>query len=339
MRVRKASLLLLLFLLILQGCGKKPTPTTAPPPPDPPTVTPPVVEAPPPEKPEPEPAVEPEPELIGALGVMVENSPGARPQAGLNQADIVYELETEYGITRFLSFYHTKHAAKIGPVRSARMGFYEIAKAYGLPYGHAGGNPDVLSTLALERIIPDLDEIYTCGGCFWRSDDRVPPHNLYTSTELVTANAAERGIQPLPLHRFPSGAITGGRPATQVRYSWGPETQDVAWEWDGKRYVRFQSGAPHMLEDGSAVTTDNLVLFWTRYVWVFKGEWQHDVSIQGSGEGYLFRNGLVYPITWEKAGATEHYIFTLEDGSPALLSPGQSWVAVIKSENGLAFAE
>lgn len=339
MRVRKAYVWLMLTLLLLQGCGRSSAPTTSPAPPDS-ALTPAIPDTLPVSAPvarEPEPA--PEPELAGGLGVMVENSPGARPQAGLNMADLVYELETEYGITRFLSLYYTKEAAKIGPVRSARMAFYEIAKAYGLPYGHAGGNPDVLDVLARDWEMPDMDEIYTCGDCFWRSDDREPPHNLYTSTARMGAVTAERGVTPLPLQRYPIGHLTGGRPATHISYSWGAQTQDVAWRWDGERYVRSQSGEVHMLEDGEPITTENLVVFWTRYVWVHKGEWQHDVTITGSGPGFLLRGGQVYAITWSKEGPAEHYQFALPDGELALLAPGRAWIAVIASDNFLQIDE
>lgn len=110
------------------------------------------------------PPVKPQPKLPGVIGVMVENSFPSRPQVGLDKADLVYEMEAEYGITRFLALFHTEPAEKIGPVRSARLGFYNVAIAYGIPYAHAGGNNDVLIALkgGLHGLL-DLDDIYTCG--------------------------------------------------------------------------------------------------------------------------------------------------------------------------------
>lgn len=350
MRVGSA-LGLLLALLVTVGCGGRgPSNSSARSLTEPPasaTAIPQVKPEPPPALATPEPkAVQtpskpprPDPELNGAIGVMVENSWGARPQAGLDLADVIYELESEYGITRFLAFFYSFKAAKIGPVRSARMGFYEIAKGYGLPFGHAGGNPDVLDVLYRDEELPDLDDIYTCGTCFWRSDDRKAPHNLYTSTDLLGEHAQERGHKPAQLYLHPQGDLPAGNPASSVKYSWGPETQDAAWQWDGKRYLRSQSGAPHRVESGAQIGADNLILFWTRYVWVHKGEWQHDVTITGSGDGYLFRDGQVYPLTWQKTDSDSHFRFTLKDGSDALLAPGQTWVSILKSDKHLSFGE
>ena len=61
------------------------------------------------------------------LAVMVENHPDARPQSGLSLADIVYETLAEGGITRFLAIYQSRDAGQIGPVRSAREYFAQIA--------------------------------------------------------------------------------------------------------------------------------------------------------------------------------------------------------------------
>jgi hypothetical protein len=337
---------LLTAAIVAAGCGTKKTETPAPLPtpavvkPEPKAEEPP---APPPpeEKPaerKPEKPPRPAPELAGAVGVMVENSRASRPQAGLERADLVYELEAEYGITRFLAFFHSRKAEKIGPVRSARMGFYEVVKAYGVPYGHAGGNPDVHDALHRDQELADLDDIYTCGPCFWRSNDRRAPHNLYTNTDRLLQQAAGRGHKPAPLFLFPEGELAGGAPAGTVQYSWGPQTEYVAWAWNGSRYERSQSGEAHLVESGERLAVENVVVLATMYVWVEKGEWQHDVTIVGAGEGMLFRDGLAWPIRWEKKNRNAHYRLTLADGSSAaLLASGQTWVSVLKSMSHLRY--
>lgn len=219
------------------------------------------------------------------------------------------------------------------------MGFYDIASAYGVPYGHAGGSEEALAMLR-QRSSPllDLDEIYTCGGCFWRSKEREAPHNLYTSTALVTGRAKEVGFGLAPLHRFPEGDMQGGQAVSAVAFSWGPETQQVSWKWNGKRYERSQSGAPHRMEDGALIEADNLVLLFTRYVWDPKAQpWSglHRITIVGSGAGYLYRDGHAWPIQWSKSARGEHFQFTTPDGAPVALAPGQTWVEVLKSKEHL----
>lgn len=307
----------------------------------------PIEQAPPPEAASPPAAVEPappeppslarpEPELPGAVAVMVENSPQSRPQAGLDRADLVYELEAEYGISRFMAFFYGRSADRIGPVRSARMGFYEIAAAYGVPYGHSGGSEEALEVLR-QRNSPllDLDEIYTCGHCFWRIRERQAPHNLYTSTALLIGRANELSFALKPLHQFEEGEMQGGQAVSRIAYSWGPETQTVSWVWNGQRYERSQSGALHLLEGGGQVETDNLLLLFTRYLWDPRAQpWSglNRITIVGSGAGYLYRDGQAWPIRWSKGARQEHYRLTTPDGSPVLLAPGQTWISVLKAE-------
>ena len=81
------------------------------------------------------------------LTVMIENHQSSRPQSGLPQADIIYEVVAEGGITRFLAIFYCGAAAgsqesyDIGPVRSARTYFLDWASEYGdYPlYAHVGG--------------------------------------------------------------------------------------------------------------------------------------------------------------------------------------------------------
>ncbi len=278
-----------------------------------------------------------EPELPGALAVMIENSWNARPQAGLEKADLVYEMEAEGGITRFLALFHTRRPNRLGPVRSARMGFYDVAVAYGVPYAHAGGSADVREELRYRNTrLLDLDGIYTCGRCFWRIQERRMPHNLYTDAETLIARAREVGWELKPLYRFPRGeAPAGGQAAAAIAFDWGQGSQDVTWTWDGQRYLRSQSGGPHVAETGEQISARNVILLFTRYVWdpnTNDGKGQHHVSIVGSGSGYLFRDGRVWPIRWSKPSREEHYTFTTPDGDPALLAPGRTWVEILKGE-------
>ncbi len=174
-RSKRLILALIILLVFISGCGQQP-----PNPPDngqgdyvPP-----------------EPVVL-EPALPGALLTIVENHSDARPQSGLDQADIVYEMVSEGSITRFLAVFYWKSPEKIGPVRSVRPAFTNIAKAYNSPLAHAGGSTAGLAsvrTLGIEN----LDEIYNASRAFWRSSDRRMPHNLYTSAQRILDEAERK---------------------------------------------------------------------------------------------------------------------------------------------------
>lgn len=313
----------------LAGCGKKSTP--------PPQVEPPRLDS----TPAPAPQGRGKAELPGALAIMVENSPQAVPQAGLEKAELVYELESEGGITRFMAFFYQQKAERIGPVRSARMSFYQIATAYALPYAHAGGSNEVLLELEQRnRRLLNLDEINTCEECFWRSYDRKAPHNLYTSTDRLISRAEKVHFALQPLFRYEEGpAPENGTPATEIAFTWGKGSQQVSWKWNGTRYERLQAGQPHLMESGTQLAADNLILLFTKYAWDPKAQPNsglNRITVVGNGSGYLLRGGMIYPLTWSKPSPAEHYRFLLTDGSLAKLAGGQTWIEVLKSKADVA---
>src|SRR3989344_7322518 len=122
-----------------------------------------------------------------AAAIMVENQIDARPPSGLAQAKIVYEILTEATITRFLAIYDlSENLQKIGPVRSARPYFIDLALEYGALYAHSGGSPAALERLKDDDSISNLDEFFGYNsGYFWRDNQRSAPHNLYTSSSLL----------------------------------------------------------------------------------------------------------------------------------------------------------
>jgi len=114
--------------------------------------------------------------------VMIENDPDARPQSGLSNADIVYETLAEGGITRYEAIYQTSDEARLGPVRSARPYFAEIADEYNPLYAHVGGSNEALTGLHEGKYtgVEDVDE-YFFGPYFERIKSRPGPHNVYTT--------------------------------------------------------------------------------------------------------------------------------------------------------------
>ena len=127
------------------------------------------------------------------IAAMIDNHPYARPESGLAQADIVYEALAEGGITRFLGLFFTQPAEKIGPIRSARHYFIYWADEYNAMYAHCGGYPEAYTAIAATGIA-DMDDLKGSPG-FWRNSDREAPHNLYTSTAALRAEADRRGLK------------------------------------------------------------------------------------------------------------------------------------------------
>ncbi len=121
------------------------------------------------------------------FGVMMDNMTESRPSIGLSRAEVVYEAPTEAGITRFLAIYCVGGDTdfQIGPVRSLRPYFLDWAEEHNAPIVHVGGSPEALAKVKKSNV-PNLDQYYN-GGYFWRSADRLAPHNVFTDIKKLTA--------------------------------------------------------------------------------------------------------------------------------------------------------
>lgn len=155
------------------------------------------------------------PALTHPVAVVIGNDPGARPQSGLDQADIVWEILAEGWITRYFAIFSRESSAQIGPVRSTRLYFDQLDRAYGLPLAHAGGNVDALDDVAAWHL-PNIDQIYGSGAYFWRSTVRTAPDNLYTSTDLLGKATVAYGYGTTGVITPPAGPIMPGAMATAL---------------------------------------------------------------------------------------------------------------------------
>jgi len=279
-----------------------------------------------------------EPQLPGAVIVMIDNHNKARPQSGLDKADLVYEILAEGGITRYMAFYYTQAAEKIGPVRSARYYFVQLAKGYNYPYAHAGGNVDALELIQKLKL-KDMDEIYNAGAYFWRDKQRKAPHNLYTSTEKLIAGAQKKGYTLSPLEGLPLGESWTGSSHGDIRldYSTGKSTYIASWHYNGQEYERKINGKPHVMDDGTAIKAQNILVLAAATREVMKEEIQSEIDILDKGQLIYFIEGKVAKGSWEKKSAESPIVFKDEQGKPLKIKDGQTWVQVLPSLDKLTY--
>src|SRR5438128_9781255 len=114
----------------------------------------------------------PTPSRPGPAMVQIENSILARPQAGLQQADLVYEYLAEGGITRMTVIYFRPSGnQRIEPVRSARPVTIRLWHAYQGVIFFSAANTKVLQMIK-EQQIPALTEGTDGGAYFARAASR-----------------------------------------------------------------------------------------------------------------------------------------------------------------------
>jgi len=270
------------------------------------------------------------------IAVMIENHPDARPQSGLNEADIVYEILAEGDITRFIAFFQSKEPAIIGPVRSVRPYYIETAKGFDAVIVHAGGSEQALNMLRNEGY-PHLDEIYNAGEAFWRDSTRKMPHNLYTSFTKVYNVLKERGYRlesNLPKFYFrEEEKIDSKEEVKEVTIPYY-QSYKVTYIYDPEKgeYLRFINEKPHTdRETKEQIRVKNILIIKTKHQ-VLDSYGRRAVNVYGPGEGYLLQNGKITSILWKREGGI---IKGYKNGIELGLIPGNTWVQVIPLENNI----
>ena len=285
-------------------------------------------------------AAQPQAGLGGALSVIIDNQSAARPQSGLARADMVFEALTEGGITRFLALFWSRPASQIGPVRSTRIYFDQLARAYHLPLAHAGGNVDALKAIKPWHI-ENIDQIWTpgAGAYFWRTSTRQAPHNLYTSTTLLLKAARAYGLPLGPVPAWPQGTMPGGAKATRLTLTFSGVEQ-VDWTYKGGLYTRLESGAPDPTLAGNPIRTRSVLILITPaspdpdpYT-----PGSIKLAMTGSGPGYLAAGGRIWHIEWHRSSARP-FTFTRPGGpGPVLIPPAPLWVELMPAQAGVAYS-
>lgn len=269
--------------------------------------------------------------------VMVENSPKARPQSGLDKADMVYEVLAEGEITRFVAVYQSQEAETIGPVRSLRPYFAEIAEGLDGVIVHAGWSQDAIN-LVNARKLDHFDQVYGDDKYYWRSNERKAPHNLYTSIAKIQQGMQDKKMRtewktvtPLFVKAEETAAAKGGDAGLSVAnqvtipYIHGYEVQ-YSYEAEKQLYLRTMAGEPHLdKETGEQLSASNLLIIETKHR-ILDSEGRRAVDVHGPGNGYLLQQGYGRSITWENQNGM---IRAYADGKEVPLIPGQTWVQIV----------
>lgn len=280
--------------------------------------------------------------------VMVENSAKARPQTGLDQADIVYEVLAEGDITRFAAVFHSRSPEIVGPVRSIRPYFVEIGDGIDALIVHAGWSQEAMNMMA-ERKLAHFDQVYGDGAYYWRTEDRKPPHNLYTGIGRIREGALHKKIRRewkgqgarfaeagLPLKEMEHNAAAA-KPAKRVSVKYlNGYVVEYGYDSASGLYNRFVAGAPHVDGlTGKQLTAANILICESVHR-IVDQEGHRSVDVFGPGKGVLLQGGIKKDIVWErKAGMIRAYAGGIEQP----LLPGQTWIQIVPEGSPVTISE
>ncbi len=283
--------------------------------------------------------VDPELNKRPVTGVMIENSPDARPQAGLKDAGIVFEAIAEGGITRFLALSEDTKSDYIGPVRSARPYYLDWVLAFDASLAHAGGSPDALAQINALHV-RDLDE-FANSAAYRRVNTRFAPHNLYTSTNDLDTLNQKKGFNSSNFTSWPRKVEKRVNPATagiiDFNVSGFLYSPHYNYEPSLGIYLRSEGGQPHKDErSGVQLAPKVVIAMVTGYS--IAGDGVHSVyNTIGSGHMYVFQDGSVTEGTWQKSDHNAQFKFTNSAGAELKLNPGQTWVTMVSSNSAVTY--
>jgi Protein of unknown function (DUF3048) N-terminal domain/Protein of unknown function (DUF3048) C-terminal domain len=264
----------------------------------------------------------------------------ARPQSGLQDADVVFEEQVEGSITRYAAVFQCREAPLVGNIRSARQVDIGILSELDAPLlVHVGGIVPVIDNIDHSTLVNvDL-------GNYPRLQinppNRVPPYDDFTTTKAIWALFPNRRTPPSPIFTFSPNPV-GGRPVSQVHLDWSI-TSDIYWRWDKATgtWMRFYDNSdgngppliqPDLLQDGVQNQAQNVVVqvvHITYGPWLenFEGGLEAQARIAfSSGKAYVFRNGKMIVGTWSHGPLTSPTIFTNAQHQVISLAPGRTWV-------------
>lgn len=285
------------------------------------------------------------------LIVKISNYPPiVRPQSGVNQADLVYEYETEGGVTRFAAIFRNNAPTHVGSVRSARLIDLELIPMYQALLAYSGTS-EPIQQLILHN--PDIvyytfsplkgDNCEEAGFCRFPNGDLPFEHTLFLDTNKVWELATKRNVNDGYKARgfaFSEQADPGGLPANDAFIDWYGQT-DARWQYDetSGHYLRYTDGVAHMdADDGQQLWADNLVIIevpHNDHPDIFPaGASYTSIQIQlwDQGRAYVLRDGKFYEGYWRRQNTDPGSALQLIYGNnaPIMLKPGRSWVSVVR---------
>jgi len=269
---------------------------------------------------------------------IIENSDGARPQSGLNAADIVYETMAEGGIPRFIALFQKNASDKIGPIRSARPYFIDISKEYNLPFAHCGGSEDALIRIKNENLMSLNEMSYT--STYWRDKERKAPHNLYTSTEKLRDLVKTKGYissTNTNLNFDKKYWDNQSLPAANEILLKMNRFYNTSYSFKEGFYNKYMNSTPSLnKEDNNQLSFKNIVIQITSIKLIKddpKG--RVDIELVGEGNGYVISNGRYIKMKWYKPDSKSQTLLKDETGKTIPLNPGNTWWNIVDASTSV----
>ena len=248
----------------------------------------------------------------------------ARPQAGIEQADVVWDEVVEGESTRFLAMFQSQTPDVVGPVRSVRLTDPLIVWPVGGVFAFSGGAKYAVDGINLAPV-KRIDES-AAGNAMFRDSSRRAPHNLFARPADLFGMGGEPAPPPA-LFGYSPTPITTGAAVASVHISFSSREFAPTYTWDGASgtWLRSTSAGPFMSRSGKQIAPTNVIVLPAAYAGGV-GQIGAEAQLVGQGAVKIFTNGHEIDGSWARADKAQRIEFKDAAGKPILLTPGSTWV-------------
>ena len=265
-----------------------------------------------------------------AMVVKIDNHPSARPQMGINQADIIFEENVEK-LTRLAAVFQSEGSDPVGPIRSGRIQDIDLLGSLNKPlFVWSGGNAQVTAAIKKSDLFDLSYTVANKNGGFRRDNDRSAPHNLVAETTKLWTLSPADSTAPQAQFSYRSesdAAAATAKPIAGLKVSM--DGVKVQWDWDATigEFLRIQDKTPVIDAADVQLTVPNVVVLEVEYT----NSYSPTSKTLGSGKVYVFTNGTLIEGTWERTDRLKPFLLKDSSGEVIKLTPGQTFVEVARA--------
>lgn len=257
---------------------------------------------------------------------IIENSKDSRPQSGLSQADIIYETSAEGGIPRFIAIFQKNPPDIIGPIRSVRPYFIDIAQENNLPFAHCGGSSDALNEISSNNSLMSINEISN-GKYFWRDKNRKAPHNLYTSKNLIYQYISDKNllISESDFYSFDEDYYKqDSQPRAHSIKITINKYYNTSYEFKDGGYIKSMDGVISIDANNNEPLSFSNIIIQKTNIKLSDDNLHLDINLEGNGDALILSNGKLISGTWKHISNNENPFIYDDKGNEIKLSPGKT---------------
>lgn len=271
------------------------------------------------------------------IAMPIDNVAAALPQAGLNDAMLVYEVYVEGGLTRFLAVFKGVNVDTIGPVRSARPVFIDYALENNSIFVHYGGSDKALEEVSKLKI-DNVNGIESPENVFWRTSEKKAPHNALTSTERIMNYVNKRKYKTTDTERTLLNYVVdpvnleGGMSAKTVNIPYSSAKVKYVYNEETEVYERYVGDKPRKdWMSGDTLTTKNIIITFANNYSTDEenGYGRQQIENIGNKDGYYITNGKAIKIKCEKKTRAGKTVYKDLEGNEIEVNDGNTYIQIV----------